>query len=113
MPRGFMPARVLRPAMQAKAEYRDRDEAEVVVLDALVDRHEEGMTVFELRSGTDLDIDTIETALGGLKESNLIRVEDESSRTRIYPDERVVPDPGEVEESEPSIVDRVLERLPL
>jgi hypothetical protein len=99
--------------MQAKPEYRDRDEAEIAVLDALVDRHEEGMTVFELRSGTDLDIDTIEAALGGLQESNLIRVEDEASRTRIYPDERVVPDPGEIEEAEPSLVDRVLERLPL
>jgi predicted transcriptional regulator len=99
--------------MQAKPEYRDRDEAEIAVLDALVDRHEEGMTVFELRSGTDLDIDTIEAALGGLQESNLIRVEDEASRTRIYPDERVVPDPGEIEEAEPSLVDRVIERLPL
>jgi DNA-binding transcriptional ArsR family regulator len=99
--------------MQAKPEYRDRDGPQVAVLDALVDRHEEGMTVFELRSGTDLDIDTIETALGGLKEAGLMRVEEEGSRTRIYPDGRVVPEPGEAEESEPSLVDRVLERLPL
>ncbi|PSP98041.1 MarR family transcriptional regulator [Halobacteriales archaeon QS_4_70_19] len=99
--------------MQAKPEYRDRDEAEVGVLDALVDRHEEGMTVFELRSGTDLDIDAIETALGALKEAGLIRVDDSGSRTLIFPDERVVPDPGEAEETEPSFVDRVLERLPL
>jgi predicted transcriptional regulator len=99
--------------MQATPEYRDRDDAEVAVLDALVDRHEEGMTVFELRSGTDLDIDTIETALGELKQAGLIRVEEEGSRTHIYPDERVVPDPGEAEETERSLVDRVLDRLPL
>ncbi|MFB6205522.1 MAG: DUF6432 family protein [Haloglomus sp.] len=99
--------------MQTKPEYRDRDEAEVAVLDALVDRHEEGMTVFELRSGTDQDIDAIEDALGGLKEAGLIRVDDSGSQTHIYPDERVVPDPGETEETEPSLVDRVLDRLPL
>jgi DNA-binding transcriptional ArsR family regulator len=98
--------------MQAKPAYRDRDEAELAVLDALVDRHEEGMTVFEIRSRTDLDIDAIEAALGGLKEADLIRVEEES-RTRIYPDERVVPEPGEAEEESDSFVDRVLDRLPL
>ena len=99
--------------MQAKPEYRDRDAAEVTVLDALVNRHEEGMTVFELRSGTDLGIDTIETALGDLKDADLIRVEEEPGRTRIYPDERVVPDPGEAAGTERSFVDRMLERLPL
>jgi predicted transcriptional regulator len=99
--------------MQAKPAYRDRDQAELAVLDALVDRHEEGMTVFEIRSGTNLDIDTIEDALGGLKEADLIRVDDEVSPTRIYPDERVVPEPGEAEEDSSSFVDRVIDRLPL
>jgi DNA-binding transcriptional ArsR family regulator len=108
-----MTAGVLQSGMQAKPEFRDRDEAEVAVLDALVDRHEDGMTVFELRSGTELDIDTIEAALGELKGAGLIRVEEEGSRTRIYPDERVVPDPGEAEETDPSLVDRLLGRLPL
>jgi DNA-binding transcriptional ArsR family regulator len=102
-----------RSDMQAKPEYRDRDATEVTVLDALVDRHEEGMTVFELRSGTDLDIDSIEAALGDLKEANLIRVEEKTGRARIYPDDRVVPDPGGATETERSFVDRMLERLPL
>jgi DNA-binding transcriptional ArsR family regulator len=97
--------------MQAKREYRDRDGAEVSVLDALVGRHEEGMTVFELRSVTDLDIDRIETALGQLKGAGLIRVEESGGRTLIYPHPRVVPDPGEDDE-DPSLVERMLDRLP-
>ena len=40
--------------MQAKGEYRDREETQVAVLDALVDRTEEGMTVFELRADADV-----------------------------------------------------------
>jgi DNA-binding transcriptional ArsR family regulator len=99
--------------MQAKREYRDRDDAEVAVLDALVDRHEEGMTVFELRAGTDVDIDTIEEALGELKEAGLITVEKEGGRTLLYPDERVVPDPEATDEAEGSFVDRLIGRLPL
>jgi DNA-binding transcriptional ArsR family regulator len=97
--------------MQAKREYRDRDETEVTVLDALVDRHEEGMTVLELRSHADAEIDRLEAALGELKEEGLIDVEQEGERTRIYPDERVVPDPTETA-TEPSFVDRIRERLP-
>ena len=66
--------------MQAKREYRDRDETEVTVLDALVDRHEEGMTVLELRSHADAEIDRLEAALGELKEEGLIDVEQEGVR---------------------------------
>lgn len=97
--------------MRAKREYRDRDETEVAVLDALVDRGEEGMTVFELRSRADVGIDRLEEALAELKAEGLIDVENEGERTLIYPADRVVPDPGE-EESEPSIVDRIVDRLP-
>jgi len=96
--------------MQAKREFRDRDGAQVAVLDALVDRHEEGMTVFGLRSRTDLDIDAIEAALAELKEAGLIRVEKEGSATRIYPDDRVFPDPDE--EAEPSFLDWLRGKLP-
>jgi DNA-binding transcriptional ArsR family regulator len=98
--------------MQAKREYRDRDGTQVAVLDALVDRHEEGMTVFELRSHTDVGIDRIEAALADLKSAGLIEVEKEGGTTRIYPDERVVPDPGE-EPDERSWLERLLDRLPL
>lgn len=101
--------------MQAKAEYRDRDEAEVAVLDALVDRAEEGMTVFELRAGVEIevDIDDLEVALGNLKEAGLIDVEDEEDPMRIYPADRVVPEPGaESNRDEPSFLDRLRERFP-
>lgn len=97
--------------MRAKREYRDRDETEVAVLDALVDRSDEGMTVFELRSRAAVDIDRLEEALADLKAEGLITVENEGDRTLIYPDDRVVPDPH-ADETEPSIVDRIIERFP-
>ena len=98
--------------MKARQEYRRRADVEVEILDALVDRSEDGMTVFELRSEVEVDIDEIEDALGNLKRDDLIRAEKEGGRTHILPDERVVPDPDEVTE-EPSIVDRIIDRLPL
>jgi DNA-binding transcriptional ArsR family regulator len=96
--------------MQAKREFRDRPDAEVAVLDALVNRHEEGMTVFELRSSVDVGIDRIEDALGDLKEAGLIRVEDEGGATRIYPDDRVIPEGDD--SREPSLAEAIRERLP-
>ncbi|PSQ49778.1 MarR family transcriptional regulator [Halobacteriales archaeon SW_6_65_15] len=99
--------------MKAKREYRNREEVEVAVLDALVDRNDEGMTVFELRSHVDADIDDLETALANLKEDGLIDASEGNQRTLITPDERVVPDPDEEVEDEPSFVDRIIERLPL
>jgi DNA-binding transcriptional ArsR family regulator len=97
--------------MQAKREYRDRDGTQVAVLDALVDRHEEGTTVFELRSHADVSIDRMEEALAELKSAGLIEVEEEGGTTRIYPDDRVVPDPTE-EPEERSWIERLRERLP-
>lgn len=84
--------------MQAKREFRDRDGTEVAVLDALVDRAEEGMTVFELRTGVEVDIDELETALSELKEAELITVENREGPMRIYPDDRVVPEFGAEDE---------------
>ncbi|GAB6879261.1 hypothetical protein JCM17823_15350 [Halorubrum gandharaense] len=83
--------------MAAKPEFRDRPDVEVALLDALVDRGEEGMTVLELRAAVDADIDAVEAALGNLKEDSLITVEngDGTSRLRVYPHDRVVPDPEE------------------
>ncbi|WP_458206977.1 DUF6432 family protein [Haladaptatus sp. NG-SE-30] len=98
--------------MKAKREYRRRADIEVRVLDALVDRSEDGMTVFELRSHVEADIDDLEDALGNLKEDDLINAKTQNGRTRIKPDERVIPDPDEQGE-EPSIVDRIIDRLPL
>ncbi|MCQ4333013.1 MarR family transcriptional regulator [Natronomonas sp. F2-12] len=98
--------------MQAKREYRDRDETEVSVLDALVDRTDEGMTVFELRTDVEADIDDLETALAELKEAGLIAVENDDGPMRIYPDERVVPefDSGNTAD-EASFIDRIRDRF--
>lgn len=97
--------------MRAKREYRDRDDTEVAVLDALADRHQEGMTVFELRSRADVNIDQIEGALAALKADDLIEVEDDGERTVIRPEEHVVgtPDPAEDE----SLLEQLRRRLPL
>jgi hypothetical protein len=78
--------------MQAKREYRDRDETEVAVLDALVDRTNGGMTVFELRSHVEAGIDDLEEALGSLKDDGLIAAEEDGDRTVITVHERVVPE---------------------
>ena len=100
--------------MQAKGEYRDREETEVAVLDALVDRTEEGMTVFELRADADVDIDDLETALADLKQAGLITVENDDDPMRIYPDDRVVPAHDNDEEDDAgdrSLFERIRERL--
>jgi predicted transcriptional regulator len=95
--------------MPASGEYRDRPDREVAVLDALVDRGEGGMTVLELRSRADLDIDEIEAALESLKTDGLIEVETAGGRTVFTPAERVLPDPGD---DGPGLADRVRDRLP-
>ncbi|KOX93601.1 hypothetical protein AMS69_06645 [Haloarcula rubripromontorii] len=97
--------------MRAKPEYRDRDDTEVAVLDALADRRDEGMTVFELRSRTEENIDRIEDALAALKADDLIEVEDNGERTVILPGEGVV---GEsLPDKDESILDQIRKRLPL
>ena len=76
--------------MRAKEEYRDRDDTQVAVLDALADRKETGMTVFDLRAMVDVDIDTLETALAELKADELIDLEDESGRMVILPKDHAI-----------------------
>ncbi|MES3160902.1 MAG: DUF6432 family protein [Halorubrum sp.] len=99
--------------MAAKPEYRDRPDVEVAVLDALVDRGDEGMTVLELRAAVDADIDAIEDALSALKSDSLITVESDD-RVRVYPHDRVVPDPTvNDEESTGGVVDVIRDRLGL
>jgi DNA-binding transcriptional ArsR family regulator len=96
--------------MRVKREFRSREDTQVAVLDALVERGNEGMTVLELRTRVDAEIDAIEEALSELKSEGLITVEREEGRLVIRPDQRVVPD-GE-DGPEPSLLDRVRERLP-
>lgn len=98
--------------MDAKREYRKRATVEVAVLDALVDRRGDGMTVFEIRSHVDADIDEIETALSALKTDGLIIVDKAESRTIIRAHEKVIPEPG-TGDGDGSLVDRIRRKLPL
>jgi DNA-binding transcriptional ArsR family regulator len=95
--------------MRAKPEYRDRDDVEVAVLDALADRREGGMTVFELRSRVEVDIDTLESALADLKEDELIEATEDDRRTVIVPEEGVV---GPDDAGDDSFIGQIRERLP-
>lgn len=97
--------------MQARREFRDRDAADVAVLDTLVDHQEEGMTVLGLRARTDLDIDAIEEALTGLKEAELIRVDRDGNETTLYPAARVIPETNETDTTT-SPLEWLRERLP-
>ena len=98
--------------MRAKREYRDRPGTEVAVLDALVERANGGMTVFELRASVDADIDGIEEALGSLSSDGLVHAEEEDGRTRFTVDDRVVPSP-EDENYDDSILDAIKRRIGL
>jgi len=98
-----------RGDMRAKREYRDRDETQIAVLDALADRREEGMTVFELRSRVDADIDKLEEALADLKSDGLIEARDERERTVILPEDHAI---GQYDpDDDQSFVDRLREWL--
>jgi hypothetical protein len=97
--------------MRARREFRKRKDIDVAILDALVDRASEGMTVYELRAVVDADIDAIGEALDRLKSDSLITAEGEDDRVRIMPAERVVPDPGEAPDDEESLLDRLRERF--
>ena len=95
--------------MRARREYRDRERTEVAVLDALVDRSEDGMTVFELRAAVSVEIDALEEALAQLKADDLILVATEDGRTLIKPADRVVPE--EPTDDDRSVIDWVRERF--
>jgi DNA-binding transcriptional ArsR family regulator len=97
--------------MRAKREFRDRPDTQVRILDALVERRDEGATVLELRSQVDTDIDGIEEALSTLKDDGLIEVDAGGERTLIHPADRVVPD-EEPTDRDPSLYEKVRRRLP-
>lgn len=98
--------------MRAKPEYRNRDDTEVAVLDALVERANGGMTVFELRSSVDADIDDIEDALGALKQDGLIDAAEDDGRTKFTAADRAIPDP-EDDHHEDSILDAIRRKIGL
>jgi ribosome assembly protein YihI (activator of Der GTPase) len=98
--------------MTGEQAARDREvDAEAEILDALVDRGEEGLTVLELRAFVDADIDTIETRLTELKREGLIEVEQSDDAPLIKPDDSVMPDPDDTDD-ETSILDSIRDRLP-
>lgn len=92
--------------------YGDRPDVQVAILEALVDRNHDGMTVFEVRSEVDADIDRIESALSALKEDGLITVDDgaREGSAVIKPAERVLP--AEADDRGPSTLERLRELLP-
>ncbi|MWV38540.1 DUF6432 family protein [Natrialba sp. INN-245] len=98
--------------MRVKREYRDRAGTEVAVLDALVDRADDGMTVFELRAAVEAEIDDLEEALSTLKADGLIVVDSDGSETVIKPDDRVVPDEPLDVDDEQTIGDWIRDRFP-
>jgi len=97
--------------MRARPEYRDRDETEVAVLDALAERNGDGMTVLAIRTEVDADIDALEDALANLKADALIEVSSENGRTVITVEDYVIgPDePGSGED----IFEELRRRFPL
>ncbi|MFC7155724.1 DUF6432 family protein [Halomarina halobia] len=97
--------------MRAKREFRNRDETQVAVLDALVERGSEGMTVLELRTRVDAEIDALDEALRALKADGLIETDTRSNdQVVLVPAARVVPDGDE--DDPPSLFERLRERLP-
>ena len=97
--------------MGASHEYRDREPTQVAVLDALVDRADDGMTVFELRAAVTADIDDLESALAQLKADGLIVVENAGSRTVIKPADEVLP-AGSADGGGDSLLEWLRDRLP-
>ncbi|NGM70065.1 MarR family transcriptional regulator [Natronolimnobius sp. AArcel1] len=99
--------------MRAKREFRNRDGTEVAVLDELVDRADDGMTVLEIRAAVEADIDGLEEALSRLKSDGLIDVERDGQQTVIKPNDRVVPDDPADAETDDSLVERLRDRFGL
>jgi predicted transcriptional regulator len=97
--------------MRAKPAYRDRDETDVAILDALAERQDDGMTVFELRAEVETDIDTLEDALARLKDDDLIETMTESGRTVILPCDHAV-GPEHTDDDDPDIFEELRKRLP-
>ncbi|WP_247731145.1 DUF6432 family protein [Halovivax limisalsi] len=96
--------------MRAKREYRDRAEVQVAILDALVDRTDDGMTIFELRAAVSADIDELENGLAALKADGLIDVDNSGTELVIRPADSVVP--GPTDEPDESIGEWIRDRLP-
>lgn len=94
--------------MTTQVDYEDRDDLDVQILDALIDRGEEGMTVFELRTHVDVNIDELEAALQALKDDGLILVDTDArgpDDTVIKPAPAVIPQPDNKDPE--TVLDRI------
>lgn len=98
--------------MRAKEEYRDRDETEVAVLDALADRTETGTTVFDLRALVDEDIDTLENALAELNDDGLIEVTEKGGRTVIFAKDHAIGNGTDATDGGNNFFDELRRRFP-
>ncbi|MXR51554.1 MarR family transcriptional regulator [Halovenus sp. WSH3] len=98
--------------MRAKEQYRDRDETEVAVLDALADRMETGTTVFDLRALVEEDIDTLEQALAELNEDGLIEVTEKNGRTVIFAKEHAIGNGTAPDEDDSDFLEEIRRRFP-
>jgi hypothetical protein len=87
----------------------NRTPTETAVLDALVEREGEGMTVFELRTWVDADIDELEATLEDLDRDGCIDVDASGDRTRILPTDAAVATREQADDR--SLLDRVREWL--
>lgn len=84
--------------MTANVDYTDRDELDTAILDALIDRSEDGMTIFELRTHVEVDINELEAALQALHEDGLIVIDSAArgpNTTVIKPAPAVSPPPDD------------------
>lgn len=88
------PAGKVRVRMSRRG-YENREDVEVAILDALLERPNAGMSIFALRSRVDYDIETLEPALANLRDDALIKVEYDEERSVIRPADAVIPAPDE------------------
>ncbi|MFB6113883.1 MAG: DUF6432 family protein [Halodesulfurarchaeum sp.] len=98
--------------MKLRREYRNRGETQVAILEALADRHEEGMTVFELRSRVGVEIGELEDALAKLQEDELISASEERNRTLLTVDDRILEEET-TGDGETDVFDQIIDRLGL
>ena len=79
-----MPRAVHVPVEMSRRADADPEEVENAVLDALVAGPEAGMTIFEIRSHVDYDIEAIEPALAHLRDKGKITIEYGEDRSVIH-----------------------------
>lgn len=82
----------------ARGRDKHRKEVEAAILDTLIEGPDAGMTIFEIRSHVDFDIEALEPALAQLRDRGKITIEYGEDRSvirvkenAITPDDRIQP----------------------